>query len=65
MPKVYFVRDETGVDGEYYPTLKQAQDEFDWAIKNGDEPDGVHSMTYVATRRGIAALLNSIRQVGD
>lgn len=65
MPKVYYVRDETGVDGPYYPTLMDAQDDFRWRCRQGDEPEGVHSIRYVPTQRGIAALLNSIRQEGD
>jgi hypothetical protein len=63
MPKVYYVRDETGVDGPYYPTLKEAQSDFQWRCDAGDEPEGVHSLNFVPTRNGIAALLNSIRQL--
>lgn len=65
MPKVYFVRDETGFDFEYVPTLKEAQDQFGSMIADGAEPDGVHSLSYVPTRRGICALLNSLRQTED
>jgi hypothetical protein len=65
MPKVYFVRDETGFDFEYVTTLKEAQDQFRDLIADGSEPEGVHSLSYVPTRQGIAALLNSIRQCGD
>jgi len=65
MPKVYFVRDELGEDGEFYPTLKQAQADFQGQCNQGDEPEGVHSVRYVPTRRGICALLNSMRQPKD
>lgn len=65
MPKVYFVRDETGFDFEFVATLKEAQDQFSELIADGSEPDGVHSIHYVPTRRGICALLNSLRQTED
>jgi hypothetical protein len=65
MPKVYFVRDETGFDFQFVPTLKEAQAEFQSLIADGSEPEGVHSISYVPTRRGICALLNSLRQTED
>lgn len=65
MPKVYFVRDETGFDFEFVTTLKEAQDQFQSLIADGLEPDGVHSISYVPTRCGICALLNSLRQTED
>lgn len=65
MPKVYFVRDETGFDFEYVPTLREAQRQFSELIADGSEPDGVHSISYVPTRAGICALLNSLRQTED
>ena len=65
MPKVYYVRDESGFDFEFVPTLKEAQDQFRSMCADGAEPEGVHSIRYVPTRRGIAALLNSIRQTTD
>jgi len=60
MPKVYFVRDETGYEGPYYPTLRQAQADFTSRCRDGDEPEGVHSLRFVATRAGVADLLNKI-----
>lgn len=65
MPKVYYVRDETGIDFEFLPTLKEAQDQFQALINDGSEPDSVNSISYIPTRRGICALLNSLRQEGD
>lgn len=65
MPKVYFVRDETGFDFEFVPTLGEAQRQFRSLIADGSEPDGVHSINYVPTRLGICALLNSLRQTED
>lgn len=58
MPKVYYVRDEMGFDGPYYPTLKAAQADFSARERDGDEPEGVHSVAYIPTRAGVAALLN-------
>lgn len=60
MPKVYYVRDETGFDGPYYPTLWQAQADFNHRVHWGDEPEGVHSLTFIPTREGIASLLNLV-----
>lgn len=65
MPKVYFVRDETGVDFEFVPTLREAQAQFSALIADGSEPDSVNSISYVPTRRSICALLNSLRQEGE
>lgn len=65
MPKVYYVRDETGFDFEFVPTLREAQDQFQALINNGSEPDSVNSIAYVPTRLGICALLNSLRQEGE
>ena len=65
MPKVYYVRDEIGIDGPYYGTLMEAQDDFRARCRMSDEPEGVHSIEYVSTQRGVAALLNMIREEGD
>lgn len=62
MPKVYYVRDELGEDGEFHPTLKAAQAEFQSMVNDGIEPEGVHSVWYVPTRRGVCDLLNLFRQ---
>jgi hypothetical protein len=65
MPKVYYVRDELGIDGPYYGTLWQAQADFTRRCEDGYEPEGVHSIGYAPTQRGVAELLNMIRNEGD
>lgn len=62
MPKVYYVRDELGEDGEFHPTIKAPQAEFQSMIKDGIEPEGVHSVRYTPTRRGVCNVLNLFRQ---
>lgn len=59
--RIFFIKDELGVVLAYYPTLKAMRADFDWYIANGDEPDTGH-IDYVATRLGISALLNMLKE---
>ncbi len=58
--RIFFIRDETGTVISYHPTLKSMRHDFDLWIRDGMEPDTGH-VDYVATRVGIAALLNSLK----
>lgn len=64
MPKratLYVLVDETGMDLGYFTTLKAVNAEHrDW-VKTGTEPT-VKTISYTPNRKGVAALLNSLKQ---
>jgi hypothetical protein len=61
MPKLFFVRGEHGERGDYVPTLREAQAEFQSMIDDGIEPYGVGSVFYRNNRASIAKLVNDAR----
>lgn len=59
---LYVIVDETGMDLEFHHTLKSFRDSFRWwSTKGGIEPSS-RTINYIPTNKGVAALLNSLKQ---
>lgn len=56
--------DETGVDLEFFATKKEFEAEFARWIAMGTEPSH-RLVSYIPTVRGVAALVNSLKQDAD
>lgn len=58
MPKVYELRDEEQAVLSWHPTLADAEKDQKWWADDGGTETTIHPHEYVATRKGVADLLN-------
>ena len=60
--KIFALVAEEEADPAFYPTLKLAQQAFDWLVEDGGEPT-IHEVDVRLNRQGLCDILNDWRSV--